>query len=235
MKKNTIIDIIDNDLKEIQLLLNSFRQSDYIHQDFINLLSEKHAAVAKEIGLLGHWAEQTQPKTDDVQPAEAPADNAAPVVEEQNIAPVAAEPEPVAPEVQPEPEQQIEPQVVEPVAEVEVPTPEPVVEKPAEVASPKAEAPVQHTNSANYANDVKQYGLPVDDVCKAFGIADRFFLQRELFGNDSAQFKTVTDTINACHSFGEAHQYLMQAYQWDETDPTVEAFMRAVHRRFINS
>ncbi|MEE1347390.1 MAG: hypothetical protein U0K36_05860, partial [Bacteroidales bacterium] len=83
------------------------------------------------------------------------------------------------------------------------------------------------------AADIANYGTPVKDVTKAIGINDKFLYIRELFGGNKLTFDSAVATINAASSYQQAYQYLKQTYGWDETDPTVEAFLKAVHRRFL--
>lgn len=83
------------------------------------------------------------------------------------------------------------------------------------------------------AADIATYGTPVNDVTRAIGINDRFLYQRELFKGNKMAYDAAIETINAAASYQMAYQYLKQTFNWDETDPTVEAFYKAVHRRFL--
>lgn len=60
MKKEAIIDIIENDLNEIKTLLETFRGADKIPSAFLDLLSSKHASLGKELLLLNFWEEKTE-------------------------------------------------------------------------------------------------------------------------------------------------------------------------------
>ncbi|MBE6341304.1 MAG: hypothetical protein E7069_11310 [Bacteroidales bacterium] len=70
-------------------------------------------------------------------------------------------------------------------------------------------------------------------MAKAFSISDRFLYQKELFGGKTNEFNTIIDMINQSTDFNEAYGKVMSTYHFDENDPTVEAFFRAVHRRFL--
>lgn len=231
MKKSAIIDIIDNDLKEMRSLLDSFRDGNTIPQDFINSLSEKHNGIAKEIALLNYWSVDTQsikpeqPITSCSQTEQI--NNEKSEEKEENI--ISQPKEQV--EIQ---QSQADNNVVEEISEEATPI-EPIIEPNIKTIVEPIKTQTESKVNTNYANEVKMYGTPVDDIRKAFGIADRFLFQRELFANSATQFNQVVDSINSLTSFAEAHEYINKAFSWDETDPTVEAFLRAVHRRFINN
>lgn len=95
------------------------------------------------------------------------------------------------------------------------------------------EEPTPATRHAANATDIATYGTPVSDITKAIGINDRFLYQRELFKGNKADFDTAIAAINSSSNYNQAYIFLKQSYGWDETDPTVEAFLKAVHRRFI--
>ncbi len=120
-----------------------------------------------------------------------------------------------------------------------VQTPEPVAytiepeKEPEPVASPQTQSPAAPQKAKASAADIANYGTPVSDVARAIGINDRFLYQRELFKGNKMAFDAAIETINAASSYEQAYQYLKQSFNWDETDPTVEAFLKAVHRRFL--
>ncbi|MGN0029807.1 MAG: hypothetical protein ACI35Q_08800 [Marinilabiliaceae bacterium] len=95
------------------------------------------------------------------------------------------------------------------------------------------EEPTPATRHAANATDIATYGTPVSDITKAIGINDRFLYQRELFKGNKADFDTAIAAINSSSNYNQAYIFLKQSYGWDETDSTVEAFLKAVHRRFI--
>ena len=101
-----------------------------------------------------------------------------------------------------------------------------------ETAASNEKEEVRHHPKA-CAMDIANYGTPVDDLIKAIGINDRFLYQRELFKGNKLAFDAAVETVNAATSYNQAYQYLRQSFGWDETDPTVEAFLKAVHRRFL--
>ncbi len=68
---------------------------------------------------------------------------------------------------------------------------------------------------------------------KAIRISDRFLFMRELFGGNKMAFDAAIETVNMANTFEQAHEYFRQTYGWNETDATVELFMKAVHRRFL--
>lgn len=133
-------------------------------------------------------------------------------------------------------ETKVEPAAPAKAEPVKVESAKPVAAKaPVKVASAQdvKPAPQPQSHSQASAADIATYGTPVNDVTKAIGINDRFLYQRELFNGNKAAFDSAIETINSAANFNQAHVYLQQAFGWDESEPTVEAFLKAVHRRFL--
>ena len=245
MKKEAIIDIIINDLKEIELLLQNFKYGENIEGAFIDLLNSKHQNISKEIALLDFWRkdEKPMPQVGNVQSEttekaieEKPVPQPEAKVEKEELKPAAIEPQPEEKPIQvskPFVEEKPEPVVeVAPIIEPK-PTPTPVVEqKP--IIEPKAEKHAEEpAKRSPKASDVKNYGTPVNDIKKAIAIADRFLFQKELFGGNADDFNSAIDTANSKSSYEEAEQYFLSTYGWDIENNTVVAFLKAVHRKFI--
>lgn len=244
MRKETIIEIILSTMEEMRKLTVTFTDKEKIPQPFIDLLMNKYTTLGEEIQLLDFWkvaseAEESVAEPVKEEPKSAPAP--APVVEVKIEAPkveVAPQPAVVEPEPKVAPATEV---AVEPVAIVHEPK-EPVV-APVQEVQPKEEPkvdikptiqPVRQASVSKSASsaDTINYGTPVSDIRKAVGINDRFLYQRELFGGDAQRLNQALDAINACSTYEEAHATL-KAFGWDETDATVEAFLKAVHRRFL--
>lgn len=230
MRKETIIEIILSTMEEMRKLTVTFTDKEKIPQPFIDLLMNKYTTLGEEIQLLDFWkvaseAEESVAEPVKEEPKSAPAP--APVVEVKIEAPkVEVAPQPAV--VEPEPKVAPAPEVaVEPVVVAQEPK-EPVV-APVQEIQPVRQASV--SKSASSADTIN-YGTPVSDIRKAVGINDRFLYQRELFGGDAQRLNQALDAINACSTYEEAHATL-KAFGWDETDATVEAFLKAVHRRFL--
>ncbi len=296
MKKDAIIDLIENDLNEMRRLVETFRDPERIANAFIELLSQKHESLGKEISLLNYWAsdnignlgkselvaevKKRQPspvedtpkptcqkaqKGESIKPEERGEEVVAPINDreefphEQKLAPspkhrddvpdyfsdeLESMPDPlegtssycgaeeaktfdtqVSPSVQfnelPKDTQDLDIQPKEYESRIE----------PAADTSIDEEEIRPHHKAC--AMDIANYGTPVDDLIKAIGINDRFLYQRELFKGNKLAFDAAVETINAATSYNQAYQYLRQSFGWDETDPTVEAFLKAVHRRFL--
>ena len=251
MKKNAIIDII-----EMQLLLQTFRDAESIPTSFIDLLKQKHAGVERELSLLGFWTDEAVKKTDDR--PELTADIKAKPAVEAEQPPVVEVGNAVQVEVSKPSQVPVRPQSQKPQ---EVTMPKPVVvdapaahkknvdDRPMQQAPTVGSPDVRHANAPRpmprqseaerpqfrqrNAADIANYGTPVNDVRKAFGINDRFLFQRELFGGDNGAMEAAIEGINASRSFDDAHSYLLRTFGWDEAEPTTDAFMKAVHRRFL--
>lgn len=104
--------------------------------------------------------------------------------------------------------------------------------KPVAQPKPAHAKPAETKKTVSNAADIATYGTPVSDITKAIGINDRFLYQRELFNGNKQALDEAIAAINLASSYNQAYIYLKQ-FGWDESDPTVEAFLKAVHRRFI--
>ena len=263
MKKEAIIDLIKSDLEEMGALVETFREPDKIANDFIELLRQKNESIGNEIRLLKYWSTERLCGNDEPELVAEVASSVAPSVrsgktEREEVADYFSEemdqmPDPFdglfsgglasaedggamhAPLVArqdfvatPETEQKKDEEsggAGSANAQTEAPHPSDEDSKPSltrDTAAPDVSAA-----------DIANYGTPVKDVTKAIGINDKFLYIRELFGGNKLTFDSAVATINAASSYQQAYQYLKQTYGWDETDPTVEAFLKAVHRRFL--
>lgn len=239
MRKETIIEIILSTMEEMRKLTVTFTDKEKIPQPFIDLLMNKYTTLGEEIQLLDFWKVASEAEDSASEPVRTEFKQVQVPVVENAVGQSKTEvvPEPVVAEpglvVEPEPEVVPEPTPVpeKPVEEPKVivqPKPEPKAE-----VSPEAQ-PVSQATSVKSASsaDTINYGTPVSDIRKAVGINDRFLYQRELFGGDAQKLNQALDAINACSTYEEAHATL-SVFGWDETDATVEAFLKAVHRRFL--
>lgn len=298
MKKDAIIDLIENDLNEMRRLVETFRDPEKIANAFIELLSQKHESLGKEISLLNYWASDNignLGKSELV--AEVKARQQSPVEETQKPTSHKAQEEesrkreerrgeavdsinhsvedvsPQEPKPAPSPKHRDEvpdyfsdelesmPDPLEGLAshcEKEDAKASETQFTPAEqydapkngvqdfdIQANEFESHVAPTTATSMAEeevrplakasamDIANYGTPVDDLIKAIGINNRFLYQRELFKGNKLAFDAAVETVNAATSYNQAYQYLRQTFGWDETDPTVEAFLKAVHRRFL--
>lgn len=226
MKKNAIIDIINNDIADIQLLISTFRNAENIPEAFIKMLEQKLAALGQEIELLKLW-QTPATETEQAFATQKPE-------KEITIEPVKSESKAVA--TQPENAADLFPEKKNAFAEVQKPQPEPqktqpAPQKPAEKKPEAAAKPKAHTPSAA---DIKAFGTPVSAVAKAFSINDRILYQKELYGGDHERFAAELAAVDKMQSFDEAHNYLCVSHSdWDEQNEIVAEYFRTIHRRFI--
>ena len=262
MKKDAIIELLENDLKEIATLVETFREPEKIGSAFLELLRQKHETLGKEIRLLDYWATdniaKARPAVQSVltsQPLEQPSaekstktmprtevrsEEKPKKVEDYFAAELETMEDPLAEAVgTKEEEQKTEEKTQEETRETETRKEEAKKEetrREEKRPEPRREEPkvsAKKAVSGNKAADIAQYGTPVDDINKAIGINDRFLFMRELFGGDKMAFDAAIETVNAASSYEQAHEYFRQQYSWEETDDTVELFLKAVHRRFL--
>lgn len=260
MKKDAIIDLLENDLKEMHTLVETFREPDRIASAFLELLQQKHESLAKEIKLLDYWATEnmtepsgatltgraglrhqkhettpeTKPATFDLKPSVTKPCNTSTGTEDYFASEMEDTPElsDLLADIAQHPGEAAH---MTSQQEESAQAPEREVASAAQNVTPAENGEKQDgTQSlAQKAADIANYGTPVNDINKAIGINDRFLYQRELFKGDKMAFDAALETVNLAASYSQACSYLRQTFGWDETDPTAEAFLKAVHRRFL--
>ncbi len=206
MDKKEIIDNINRQMTDIEQLMSA--------------MQSKFDLLKQQVAVLEQWKDEPvivevvkEKIVEKIERVEVP-------VEVRVVERVEVKPEPVIERVEPKVEVKTEPVIerVEPKVE----------EKPVAPPQPK---PAEHTVKAS---DIKTFGTPVDAIRKAIPLIDRLLYQKELFGDDAEKFNAELTTLDTMDSYETAHNYLKTAYpHWDESDATVEGFLRAVHRRFL--
>ena len=263
MKKEALINIIINDLKEVQQLMEAFRGESAVSSAFVNLAKTKIRNVEDEVSLL------EQEFGDSVSSNQKPEKKRAerqPVVEEKVVT--------VSVETKEERERVDKPAGMdEVVAKESVTATESSAEVVAEVVSvkkeeakhqiakeestPKSESvkPPKRkvTEGKSTLADVLQKkrsainekinrgetendllnSKPVDDVRKAMGINDRFLYQRELFAGNADLFNQTLDQLNRMNSFDDASNFLISNFEWDHESDVPGSFLKIVKRRFL--
>lgn len=74
---------------------------------------------------------------------------------------------------------------------------------------------------------------PISDLKKALGINDRFFFQRELFGNNADLMTQTLDQLNDMNGINDAQGFLLANFNWDPENEAVLRFMELVERRYL--
>ncbi|MCF0189695.1 MAG: hypothetical protein HUJ96_00390 [Marinilabiliaceae bacterium] len=244
MRKETIIDIILSTTEEIAKLAKTLDDSEKIPQPFLDLLKCKYEALGSEVRLLDFWADgettsfvQSKEESDD-------EDNKSLEVEEE-------------PDIEVELVEIEQPEIEQVVIDASKNTPfgpakaygdevgveEESINEIKVFAKPREERGANHLDDGSSnrkvvatapvsASDTINYGTPVSNVRRALGLNDQFLYRRELFGGDVNLMNQTLDEINNASSYDEAHSLLLR-FGWDESDAIVDAFMRAVHRRFL--
>jgi hypothetical protein len=73
---------------------------------------------------------------------------------------------------------------------------------------------------------------PITDIRAAINLGDRFLFIKELFNGNSDEFNQTIDELNAKRSFDEA-QAILNKYNWDTSNETVNYFLSIVQRKYI--
>lgn len=120
----------------------------------------------------------------------------------------------------------------------------------AEEVQPKPKPYAEKTNvSTDILNEIFKEGpvselsdklgmTHLDDIRKGMGLNERLFTQKELFGDNTAHFNEVLDTLNKVGTYEEAKSYLIEKvipmYKWDSEINIKKAatFVKLVRRKF---
>ncbi|PWD98549.1 hypothetical protein [Marinilabilia rubra] len=182
---------------------------------------------------------------------EAPEEPTQPIETPKDTAKV----EPKEEESKPGPEPEVEQETSSPKEEIstqEPPKEEPS-EKPQPQKSPKAQDSKKESKvlgeklstgkssfneriAQNQTGNGKKRSFttpPISDLKKALGINDRFFFQRELFGNNTDLMNQTLDQLNEMNGINDAQNFLLANFNWDPENEAVHRFMEIVERRYF--
>ncbi len=291
MEKDAIINILLNDIREMELLISTFRGKPSVPATYFKLAKSKLANIGEELSMVEelyattatlngnsttsntpipatatNTSVATPPREEEPQPATAtptvvgksqpatsatiqPAKDSAPIVApdsemleliEETPAPEVKIVPPAIPQPIPEKKEAVKETVS--VIEPKVTEPQSIISQTTTKTDKNTlgETLVQNQQSINETlgkgishEDLTSFGTPVNDIKKAIGLNDRFYFQRELFGNNSNLFNSTLEQINTFANYNQAYMFLKSNFTWDETKPETEEFLRAVRRRFL--
>lgn len=163
-------------------------------------------------------------------PAERPAEKIIPAEKPFSPPPV-VQPEPVA--VQPAASQEIKP-----ITEPEKPNIEPVPAAVKPNAMPASIIELFEVRRGSELSD-KLNELPLRDINRAIGFADRMEIIQTLFGGQRQLFDQIVTDLNNLKSYEEAREFLGTGpaihYKWDHDDRREKAveFIRLIRRRYL--
>lgn len=282
MEKEALLSVIVSDLKEVQLMVESFKGKEQIIPAFFKLTLQKIDNIRQEMELFEQLNGLVSPQYP-IPPKPSPADKE-PIVEVvAEVSAVVDIPQVEEKTIVQQPVEITTPDKKEEIMEWETevktsPTPieEPMVaaveqqdvevkkEDPApEVIEKKIVVGDKKVSEVSQSSSVKLkmttlgdslgadksslaekisggkenastalIGKPVEDICQAIGINDRFLFIRELFNGNSTLLEQTLLQINGLSGYHEAASFIASNFNWDKDDNTVQAFMNAVKRRF---
>jgi len=231
-------------LKKIQVLVDSFEDNTSIsslERDLLLSYIRNLYDVAMDDTISKHAVKTTIPAFKET--IEKVVPEIKPIIEIQKVE-----------EIQEKPLIKEEIKIEAPIArEIEKTKVEEIVVQQVEVADevkPKPKPNVQETNiSPDVLNDIFKEGpvselsdklgmSHIDDIRKGMGLNERLFTQKELFGDNTAHFNEVLDTLNKVGTYEEAKAYLIEkvipVYKWDSESNIKKAatFVKLVRRKF---
>jgi len=143
-----------------------------------------------------------------------------PIVKDEDVPPVAVEPEPE----------------VKPV----IPGP-PIIKEPAIEATPAEQEALLTINQRVSAQLAQSSRLgdqlpPIKDLKSAINLNDKMLYVKDLFHGYSMSYSEAVDLLNRCNTFEEADQFLQSGYSaknnWADKQATVDKFYALLRRRF---
>lgn len=256
MKKEALLKVILNNIKEVETLVQSFEGPDSINPAFIKLTLQKIETLQQEVELLNSVNDNTSSNTRVEKPnhnndtikkdIDTPTETipvnhttiTEPIIEEKKEEILTLEPE-----------NKPEPQKKDVIAREDTPTEESHFEKEVNKDSAPAEAKQNSTIGESISREIPSVadkigttkdssnilliGKPVGDINKAIGLNDRFLFQRELFNNSNSAMSQTINQLNELRNYDEAISFLKSNYNWDFEDNTVDSFLKTVQRKFI--
>ncbi|MCL2074653.1 MAG: hypothetical protein FWH18_12075 [Marinilabiliaceae bacterium] len=223
MEKETLLNIIIQDIKELDTLINTFIGKPEIPKAFIKLAQNKAKGVLEEIDLLEFFVDEDSN------------------IDFKKETPIQKKIQPIKEELKPKQKDEfaIEPKfTIEPKSTLEV-------EKVAEIFPEKeitlGEKYMQDNQSVNdtlaIKNDTEKLprfmNRPIKNLSKAIGINDRFLFIRELFDNSDDLYNTVLEQLETMPDMKSAEQFLATNFQWDDNNEAVKVFKDFVRRKYI--
>ncbi len=216
MDKKDLLRLLNQRVKEIEILLNSFDKSAIIHDIENDILLSKIRILYEEVKLLTHLdshAEESENiKVNQPLLPEPPETN---IYSEPIITPDSATPS-----------ESIKP------SEPFVPqSTKPTIGDKYKPSSDTHHSPFPKNPNGNLLTGVKMQA--VNDIMVAIGLNDRFLFTRELFNNDNDLFNETIKDLNQRENWDTALAYLNEHFDWDSEDPTLVLFLSFIKRRYI--
>ena len=235
MNKETLIALIEKDIDELKTLTRGFSELDEFPQPLLDLAASKADSLRNNLLQLPHILAdkptENEPIAEEIVPKIEPeiVPESAPTIDTPTPEP---EPQPV---VEPEPEsvEAIEPQPESEPEATEEPTP--AVEPHPTVADALAKKGTVVDEFEKKDDESLAHAIatqPIADLKQAISIADRFRFQRELFANNGEAMIKALDALNACTTFAEAEQLLINRLKLPADNPAAADFIELVHRKF---
>lgn len=239
MNKETLIALIEKDIDELKTLTRGFSELDEFPQPLLDLAASKADSLRNNLLQLPHISADKPTENESI------ADETVPEIEPEIVPEFASESAPIidTPTPEPEPQPVAEPEsaeTIEPQPELE-PDSE-ATEEPAPASEPhptvadtlaKKETVVdefEKKDDESLAHAIANQ--PIADLKQAISIADRFRFQRELFANNGEAMIKALDALNACTTFAEAEQLLINRLKLPTDNPAAADFIELVRRKF---
>lgn len=236
MNKETLIALIEKDIDELKTLTRGFSELDEFPQPLLDLAASKADSLRNNLLQLPHISADKSTENEPI------AEEIVPEIEPEivpEIVPEIASESAIIDAPTPEPEPQL---VVEPEPE---PDPQPESEATEEPAPASEPHPTVADTLAKKETVVDEFekkddeslahaiaNQPIADLKQAISIADRFRFQRELFANNGEAMIKALDALNACTTFAEAEQLLINRLKLPTDNPAAADFIELVHRKF---
>lgn len=225
MEYSNTIDMVLNDIKEIESIVQNFKNDDSITQIEIDLVLDKMRRLY-DVFLMLNKA-NTSKKTYSSRKPEFDK------ISES------------VPEAKNEADKTIPPSVetVEEIVEQENETTNQETREQEDLIETVSDK-YQHTQFQNerlgdkaVKKDVssKLQSRPIGDIKKAIGVNDKFLYTKELFMSNPSLYSQTIEDLNNAEDFEDAMEYLKLNFDWELDDETVSNFIDIIKRKFTEN
>ena len=228
MNNKLILQLIKNNIQEIQSLINHFQNEEDDLNGGFPLLESRLASLNKDIEIL-----KLNLNKQDKEPILTP-DNQE-ISEEKPLESINLVSEDITAPTEPEFVEEIkvdnEVKEVEEVPEIKIEydIKEPIISKD-ETNTSTLNDKLQSVRGENLQEKIKKSRL--EDIQSAIGINDQFLFIRELFDNNTKDYKSEIAYINTQDDYDKIISHFNQSKEWDNEDLTVTQFFSLIKRKF---
>lgn len=225
MNNKLIIQLIKTNLEEIQNLINHFHLEENDLESGFPMLESRLASLNQDIEILKLNLSKQTVSEDKIQVSEITQS----ILETESINQVKELPPKII-----EKENLSESEVSNKINNTEASVEKITAQESPSINTEPSLSTLNDKLQASMGND-SQLKIPKSkliDIQSAMGINDQFLFMRELFDNNSVEYKAAIAYINTQDDYQEIAAHFNQEKHWNAEDPTVVQFFDLIKRKF---